>query len=157
MLFSKFVYTCMTLGSLTLQLSNGFFDMFGVLPTMVCNFMPLRHSLWSLSLVGYTDADWAGCPTTCRFTFGYCVFLGNNLISWSSKRQVTLSHSSAEAEYRVVTNVVAETTWIHNLLRELHSPSSTDTLVYCDNVSTVYLPSNPMHHQWTKHIEIDIH
>ncbi|GJZ12402.1 ribonuclease H-like domain-containing protein [Tanacetum coccineum] len=59
------------------------------------------------SLVAYSDADWAGCPTTRRSTSGYCVFLDNNLLSWSSKRQLTLSHSSAEAEYHGVANVVA--------------------------------------------------
>ncbi|GJX65028.1 ribonuclease H-like domain-containing protein [Tanacetum coccineum] len=85
------------------------------------------------------------------------VFLSNNLLSWSSKRQVTISRSSAEAEYRGVANVVAETYWLCNLLRELHSPLSTATLVYCHNVSVVYLSSNPVQHQRTKHIEIDIH
>ncbi|GJW12033.1 ribonuclease H-like domain-containing protein [Tanacetum coccineum] len=108
-------------------------------------------------LVAYSDADWAGCPATRRSTSGYCVFLGNNLLSWSSKRQSTLSRSSEEAEYRGVANVVAETCWLPNLLRELHTPLSSATLVYCDNVSAVYLSCNPVQHQRTKHIEIDIH
>ncbi|GKC14702.1 ribonuclease H-like domain-containing protein [Tanacetum coccineum] len=109
------------------------------------------------SLVGYTDADWAGCPSTRRSTFGYCVFLGDNLLLWSAKRQHTISRSSAEGENRGVANVVAETAWIRNLLRELHSPLLTATLVYCDNVSAVYMSANPVQHQLTKHIEIDIH
>nr|GEW07049.1 ribonuclease H-like domain-containing protein [Tanacetum cinerariifolium] len=109
------------------------------------------------SLIAYSDADWAGCPTTRRSNLGYCVFLGNNLFSWSSKRPPTLSRSSAEAEYRGVANAVAETCWIRNLLCELHTPLSSDTIVYCDNVSVVYLYSNPVQHQRTKHIEIDIY
>ncbi|GJV57137.1 ribonuclease H-like domain-containing protein [Tanacetum coccineum] len=108
-------------------------------------------------LVAYYDADWAGCPTTRRSTSGYCVFLGNNLLSWSSKRQPTISRYSAEAEYRGVANVVAKTCWLCNLLHKLHTPLSSATLVYCDNVNAVYLSCNPVMHQRTKHIEIDIH
>nr|GEZ38481.1 ribonuclease H-like domain-containing protein [Tanacetum cinerariifolium] len=97
------------------------------------------------------------CPATHRSTSEYCVFLGDNFMTWSSKRQDTLSRSSVEAEYRGVANVVAETSWIHNLLRELHTLLFTATLVYCDNVSAIYMSANPVQHQRTKHIEIDIH
>ena len=74
----------------------------------------------SLEMVAYSDADWAGCPDTRRSTSGYCVYLGPSLVSWSSKRQPTVSRSSAEAEYRAVANVVAECTWLRQLLQELH-------------------------------------
>ncbi|GKA99987.1 ribonuclease H-like domain-containing protein, partial [Tanacetum coccineum] len=99
----------------------------------------------------------AGCLPTRRSTSRYCVFLGENLLMWSSKLQDMLSHSSAKVEYHRVVNAVAETSWICNLLRELHTPLFTATLVYCDNVSVVYMSANPVQHQRTKHIEIDIH
>ncbi|GKB91415.1 ribonuclease H-like domain-containing protein, partial [Tanacetum coccineum] len=109
------------------------------------------------SASGLVKLGSAGCPVTHRSTSGYCVFLSDNLLSWSAKRQVTLSRSSAEAEYRGVANVVAEAAWLRNLLLELHAPLSTATLVYCDNVSVVYLSTNHVQHHRTKHIEIDIH
>jgi hypothetical protein len=97
-----------------------------------------------IELVVYSDADWAGCPDTRKSISGYVVFLGDNLVSWSSKRQNIVSRSSAEADYRSVANAVAEAAWIRQLLNELHSPLPKTTLVYCDNISTVYMPSNPI-------------
>ncbi|WVZ50929.1 hypothetical protein U9M48_002134 [Paspalum notatum var. saurae] len=85
------------------------------------------------NLVAYSDADWAGCPDTRRSTSG------------------------AEAEYRAVANAVAESCWLRQLLQELHRPPSTATVVFCDNVSARYLSTNSVQHQWTKHIEIDLH
>ena len=70
----------------------------------------------SLEMVAYSNADWAGCPDTRRSTSGYCVYLGPSLVSWSSKRQPTVSRSSAEAEYRAVANATAECTWLRQLL-----------------------------------------
>jgi hypothetical protein len=108
----------------------------------------LRRSR-STDLAVYTDADWAGCPDTRRLTSGYAVFLGDNLVSWSA--------TSAEAEYRTGANGVAEATWLRQLLLELQAPPSRCTLVYCDNISAVYLSNNPVQHQRTKHVEIDLH
>jgi len=79
------------------------------------------------------------------------------LVSWSAKLQPTLSRSNAEAEYRGVANVVVESCWLGNLLLELQCPIRKATLVYCDNINAVYLSGNPIQHQRTKHIEMDIH
>ena len=111
----------------------------------------------STQLITYVVADWAGCPDTRRSTSGYCVILGDNLISWSSKRQPTISRSSSEAEYRGVANVVVESCWIRNLLLELHRPLHQATIVYCNNTRAIYLTANPVNHQRTKHIEMDVH
>jgi len=67
----------------------------------------LLHHTKSTSLQAYSDADWAGCPDDCRSTGAYCIFLGSNLISWSSSKQPMVSRSSTEAEYKPVANTTA--------------------------------------------------
>ncbi|WVZ97604.1 LOW QUALITY PROTEIN: hypothetical protein U9M48_043124 [Paspalum notatum var. saurae] len=116
----------------------------------------LLHRSSSAELVYYTDADWAGCPDTRRSMSG-------TLSSWAATLSLghpsgsQLSRSSAEAEYRAVAKGVAEASWLRQLLAELHSPLAKSTLVYWDNVSAVYLSTNPVQHQRTKHVEIDLH
>jgi hypothetical protein len=85
------------------------------------------------------------------------VFLGDALVSWSSKRQPTVSRSSAEAEYRAVANAAGECIWLRQLLGELSCSVDKAIVAYCDNVSAVYMSANPVHHKRTKHIERDIY
>jgi hypothetical protein len=116
----------------------------------------LRRSSRS-DLIVYMDADWASCLDTRHSTSVYAVFLGDNLVSWSTKWQTVISRSSAKAEYHVVVNGVAEATRLRQRLHELQIPPSRCTLIYCDNISAVYLSTNPVQHQCTKHVEIDLH
>jgi hypothetical protein len=111
----------------------------------------------SYAIITYSDANWAGCPDTRRSKLGYCVFLGDAIVSWSSKRLTIVSRSSAKAEYRAVANVAAGCCWLQNLLWELHVPVDKATLIYYDNISAVYLSENPVQHRCTKHVELDIH
>ncbi|XP_066310332.1 uncharacterized mitochondrial protein AtMg00810-like [Miscanthus floridulus] len=95
-----------------------------------------------LAMTAYSDADWVGCPDTRRSTSGFCVFLSDSLVSWSSKWLPTVSCSSAEAEYRAVVNTATECIWLRQLLGELRSSLSKATVAYCDNVSAVYMSAN---------------
>src|SRR4051794_25581770 len=104
----------------------------------ICGTMELGLSLHtspSTYIVAYSEADWAGCADSRRSSSGYCVYLGSAMISWSSKRQPTVSRSSAEAEYHAVANEVAECTWLRQLHSELSFPTHKATVVFYDNVS----------------------
>ena len=111
----------------------------------------------SLDVTGFCDADWAGCPVDRRSIYGYCVFLGGNLVSWKSKKQSVVSRSSAEAEYRAMANVTSELQWVRMLLTEIGMPMKESSTLHCDNQSAVHIASNPVYHERTKHIEVDCH
>lgn len=99
----------------------------------------------------------AGDPNDRRSTTGLVVFLGSNPVSWSSKKQQTVSRSSTEAEYRALSTTSAELDWIKQLLVFLQVPIAQQPVLFCDNLSAIALSFNPVQHQRTKHIEIDVH
>ncbi|XP_048431496.1 uncharacterized mitochondrial protein AtMg00810-like [Pyrus x bretschneideri] len=96
----------------------------------------------SMDIKAYTNADWSGDPNDRRSTIGFVVFLGSNPVSWSSKKQHTVSWSSTETEYRAMAITTAEVMWIQQLLKDLHLSSSSTPLLHCDKA---------------KHIEVDYH
>ncbi|PNX90667.1 gag-pol polyprotein, partial [Trifolium pratense] len=107
-------------------------------------------------LMGYCDADWAGCADDRKNTSGGCFYLGENLISWFSKKQNCVSLSTAEAEYIAAGSSCSQLLWMKQMLKEYNVEQDVLTLD-CDNLSAIYISKNPIQHSRTKHIDIRHH
>jgi len=108
------------------------------------------------SISSFSDSDSATDLDDRKSTTGYCIFVGRNLVSWSSKKQNVVSRSSTEAEYRSIVAALADITWIQSLLTELRIPSSTP-IIHSDNLGVVHIAANPVMHSRSKHFELHLH
>ncbi|XP_022154802.1 uncharacterized protein LOC111021968 [Momordica charantia] len=111
----------------------------------------------ALTLSAFCDADWARDAIDRRSTTGFVAFLGSSIISWSTKKQHTVSRSSIEAEYRSLATTTADLYWQRQHLCDLYVYLKDPPILWCDNVSAISLASNLVFHARTKHIEIDYH
>lgn len=106
----------------------------------------------------YSDADYAGCVETRRSTSGYCLLLGQSIVSWCSERQCSVSTSTAESEYIAASHASRELVWLKRLLDELDETLKKEKpSLFVDNESAIKLIKNPVHHKRTKHIEVAYH
>jgi hypothetical protein len=120
-----------------------------------------KFGLWypkgsTFDLIGYSDADWAGCKIDRKSTSGTCQFLGRSLVSWSSKKQNSVALSTAEAEYIAADHCCAQLLWMRQTLRDYGYKLSKVSLL-CDNEIAICMADNPVEHNCTNHIDIRYH
>jgi hypothetical protein len=110
-----------------------------------------------VSLVGYTDSDWAGCAIDRKSTSGCCFGLGSRDVSWFSRKQKSVALSSIEAKYMAASQASCKAIWLRKLLVGLFGQELSLTVIHCDNQSCINLSENPVFHDKLKHIEIKYH
>jgi hypothetical protein len=120
-----------------------------------------KFGLWypkgsSFDLLGYSDADWAGCKIDRKSTSGTCQFLGRSLVSWASKKQNSIVLSTAEAVYIAAGHCCAQLLWMRQTLRD-YGYKFRKVPLLCDNESVIRMADNPFEHSRTKHISIRYH
>jgi hypothetical protein len=116
-----------------------------------------RGSPGSLTLYGYTDADWASNVNDCKSTSSFIFMLAGAAISWSSKKQASTALSSTKAEYIATMHAAKELVWLLHLLNELGQVQKSPMLLRIDNQSAMAVAKNPEFHDRTKHIEVHYH
>jgi hypothetical protein len=120
-----------------------------------------KFGLWyprgsTFVLIGYSDADWAGCKIDRKSTSGTYQFLGRSLVSWASKKQNSVALSTAKVEYIAAGHCCAQLLWIRQTLRD-YGYKLTKVPLLCDNESAIRMADNPIEHSRTKHIAIWYH
>ena len=116
----------------------------------------LLYRKWGHLLVeAYSDASYAGDKTNKKWHGSYATCVGGNLITWRSQKQLVVSRSSVESEYRAMADSTSEMLWLRSLLIELGFPPLSPMKMYCDNEVATFITSNYTFHMRTKHIKVD--
>jgi hypothetical protein len=109
------------------------------------------------SIVGYSDADYAGDPDTRLSTTGYVYLLGGAAIAWTSRKQRTVATSTTEAEYMALSDAAKHAAWTNILCTQLGFDAGLPILLGADNKGSRDLASSPVNNRSTKHIEVRYH
>ncbi|XP_022863909.1 uncharacterized protein LOC111383947 [Olea europaea var. sylvestris] len=97
----------------------------------------------NLDLAGYFDADWVGNADDRKSTSGGCFYMGSNLVAWSSKKQNSISLSTADAEYIAAGSCCTQLLWMKQMLSDYGINQGTMT-IFCDNTSAINISKNPI-------------
>jgi hypothetical protein len=121
----------------------------------------LEFGIWysassSLDLVGFSDADFVGCGIDQKSTSGTCHFLRSSLVYWSSHKQSSITQSTIEAEYVVVTSCWSQILWIVHTMRD-YGVTYKSVPLMCDSSSAICLSQNPVFHERAKRIKVRHH
>ncbi|RDX81438.1 putative mitochondrial protein, partial [Mucuna pruriens] len=119
-----------------------------------------KHDLFfptnsSLNFQAYNNVDWVGCSNTRKSTIGWCMFIGNALISWKRKKQDSVSKSPIEVEYCTIFTTCSEIIWSRGLLTKLGFSQVQPIPQHAGNTSAIQIATNPVYHERTKHIKVD--
>ena len=110
-----------------------------------------------ISLYTFSDSDWVGDPFDRCSTTGYIIYLGYNPITWSAKKQDTVSRPSTKSEYRALASIAVKLYWLHQVLKDLGLFLPSPPKLWCDNVFALAIASNLVFNARTKHVEVDYH
>ncbi|GJS86351.1 GDSL esterase/lipase-like protein [Tanacetum coccineum] len=108
-------------------------------------------------LHAFSDSSWNSDIDDSRSQYGFAIFHGANLISWTSRKQKVVARSSTEAEYRSLAYTTAELMWLKLLISDLCAPLTVSPLLICDNVGAIFMTKNPVISTRSKHIALDFH
>ncbi|GJW28153.1 hypothetical protein Tco_0045028, partial [Tanacetum coccineum] len=138
-------------------------SMIGALMYLTSNRMDIVHATClyytkdsGFELIGFLDADYAGYKDTFKSTSSGAQFLGEKLVSWSSKKQDCTALSTAEAEYVSLSVCCAQVLWMRTQLTD-YGFHFNKIPIYCDSKSAIAISCNPVQHSRTKHIAVRYH